>query len=165
MKRIGLLSDTHGMVPKQVYTFFKDVDIILHSGDIGSTDILDELKHFKPTIAVYGNIDGYELYSQIKKVETFEIEGVKIMMTHIGGYPKRYEKGIKELIKMEKPNIFISGHSHILKVIFDQELNLLHMNPGASGNYGFHQVCTMIRFNVEDGKPKDLEILEYEKHS
>ena len=86
-------------------------------------------------------------------------------MTHIGGYPKRYEKGIKELLKTEKPNIFISGHSHILKVIFDHDLNLLHMNPGAAGKYGFHNVCTMIRFNVEDSKPKDLEVLEYEKHS
>ena len=85
MKRIGLLSDTHGMVPKQVYTFFKDVDIILHAGDIGSTDVLEELKQFKPTIAVYGNVDGYEIYSQIKRVETFELEGVKIMMTHTGG--------------------------------------------------------------------------------
>ena len=165
MKRIGLLSDTHGMVPKQFYTFFKDVDIILHAGDIGSTDVLEELKQFKPTIAVYGNVDGYEIYSQIKRVETFELEGVKIMMTHIGGYPKRYEKGIKELLKAEKPNIFISGHSHILKVIFDHDLNLLHMNPGAAGKYGFHNVCTMIRFNVEDSKPKDLEVLEYEKHS
>ena len=165
MKRIGLLSDTHGMVPKQVYTFFKDVDIILHAGDIGSTDVLEELKHFKPTIAVYGNVDGCEIDSEAKRIETFEIEGVKIMMTHIGGYPKHYEKAVKELLKEEKPNIFISGHSHILKVIFDHELNLLHMNPGASGNYGFHNVCTMIRFNVEDGKPKDLEILEYEKYS
>ncbi|MFA7081394.1 MAG: metallophosphoesterase family protein [Bacteroidales bacterium] len=165
MKRIGLLSDTHGMVPKQVYTFFKDVDIILHAGDIGSTDVLEELKHFKPTIAVFGNVDGYELYSDLKRIETFELEGVKIMLTHIGGYPKRYEKGIKEILIKEKPNIFISGHSHILKVIFDHQLNLLHMNPGAAGKYGFHNVCTMIRFNVDDGKPKDLEVLEYEKHS
>lgn len=165
MKRIGLLSDTHGMVPKQVYTFFKDVDIILHAGDIGTRDVLEELKHFKPTIAVYGNVDGYEIYSEAKRIEIFEIEGVKIMMTHIGGYPKHYEKGIKEMLVKEKPNIFISGHSHILKVIFDHDLNLLHMNPGASGNYGFHNVCTMIRFNIEEGKPKDLEILEYEKYS
>lgn len=165
MKRIGLLSDTHGMVPKQVYTFFKDVDIILHAGDIGSTEVLEELKHFKPTMAVYGNIDGCELYSELKRVESFEIEGVKIIMTHIGGHPKRYEKGIKELLVREKPDIFISGHSHILKVIYDNKLNLLHLNPGAAGKYGFHMVCTMIRFNIEQGKPKDLEILEYDKNS
>jgi len=163
MKTIGLLSDTHGSIPKQVYTFFEEVDIILHAGDIGSTDAYEELKHFKPLVAVYGNIDGYELYSQIKKIETINIEETKIIMTHIGGYPKHYEKHIKEFLKIEKPKIFISGHSHILKVIYDTELNLLHINPGAAGKYGFHNVCTMIRFNVEYGRPKDLEVLEYAK--
>lgn len=163
MKTIGLLSDTHGIVPKQVYTFFEKADIILHAGDLGSTDVLEELKNFKPTIAVYGNIDGYEIYSQIKKIETIEIEEAKIILTHIGGYPKHYEKGIKELLKIEKPNIFISGHSHILKVMFDKELNLLHINPGAAGKYGFHKLCTMVCFNIENSKPKNLEVLEYDK--
>ena len=163
MKRIGVLSDTHGIVPKQVYTFFENVDIILHAGDLGSTDVLDELRNFKPTIAVFGNIDGYEIYSQIKRIETFKIEDTKIMMTHIGGYPNHYEKGIKELLTIEKPNIFISGHSHILKVIYDKKFNLLHINPGAAGKYGFHQVSTLVRFCIDRDKPKDLEIMEYSK--
>ena len=163
MKTIGLLSDTHGIVPKQVYTFFENVDIILHAGDLGSTDVLDELRHFKPTIAVFGNIDGYDVYSQTKRIETFKIEETKIMMTHIGGYPNHYQKGIKELLIEEKPNIFISGHSHILKVIYDKKYNLLHINPGAAGHYGFHQVSTMIRFCIDNDKPKDLEIIEYDK--
>ncbi|MFA6199545.1 MAG: metallophosphoesterase family protein [Bacteroidales bacterium] len=163
MKRIGVLSDTHGIVPKQVYTFFENVDIILHAGDLGSTDVLDELRNFKPTIAVFGNIDSYEIYSQIKRIETFKIEDTKIMMTHIGGYPNHYEKGIKELLTIEKPNIFISGHSHILKVIYDKKFNLLHINPGAAGHYGFHQVSTLVRFYIDGDKPKDLEIMEYSK--
>lgn len=163
MKTIGLLSDTHGIVPKQVYTFFENVDIILHAGDLGSTDVLDELRHFKPTIAVFGNIDGYDVYSQTKKIETFKIEETKIMMTHIGGYPNHYQKGIKELLIEEKPNIFISGHSHILKVMYDKKYNLLHINPGAAGHYGLHQVSTMIKFCIDKDKPKDLEIIEYDK--
>lgn len=163
MKTIGLLSDTHGIVPKQVYTFFENVDIILHAGDLGSTDVLDELRHFKPTIAVFGNIDGYDVYSQTKRIETFNIEETKIMMTHIGGYPNHYQKGIKEMLIEEKPNIFISGHSHILKVMYDKKYNLLHINPGAAGHYGFHQVSTMIRFCIDKDKPKDLEIIEYDK--
>lgn len=163
MKRIGVLSDTHGIIPKQVYTFFENVDIILHAGDLGSTDVLDELRNFKPTIAVFGNIDSYEIYSQIKRIEAFEIEKTKIIMTHIGGYPNHYEKGIKELLTIEKPNIFISGHSHILKVIFDKKYNLLHINPGAAGKYGFHQVSTLIRFCIDGDKPTDLEIMEYPK--
>lgn len=163
MTKIGVLSDTHGILPKQVYSFFKDVDLVLHAGDIGSSDVLDELKLFKPTIAVYGNIDGYDIIGDINKIEYIDIEDMKIMITHIGGYPNRYEKGIIELIEAHKPSIFISGHSHILKVMYDKKYNLLHINPGAAGRYGFHKVSTMVRFAINGKRAEDLEIIEYEK--
>lgn len=162
MKKIGVLSDTHGHLPKEVYEFFKDVDLIIHAGDIGSVDVLNELQAFKKTVAVYGNIDDFDVVVLTEKVENIEIEGLKIMVTHIGGYPNRYERGIKELIEIERPNIFISGHSHILKVINDLKYSLLHINPGAAGRHGIHQISTLIRFTI-DSVPKDLEVLEFNK--
>lgn len=162
MKKIGVLSDTHGHLPKEVYEFFKDVDLIIHAGDIGSVDVLNELQAFKKTVAVYGNIDDFDVVVLTEKVENIEIEGLKIMVTHIGGYPNRYERGIKELIEIERPNIFISGHSHILKVINDPKYSLLHINPGAAGRHGIHQISTLVRFTI-DSVPKDLEILEFNK--
>ncbi len=162
MKKIGVLSDTHGHLPKEVYEFFKDVDLIIHAGDIGSVDVLNELQAFKKTVAVYGNIDDFDVVVLTEKVENIEIEGLKIMVTHIGGYPNRYERGIKELIEIERPNIFISGHSHILKVINDPKYSLLHINPGAAGRQGIHQISTLVRFTI-DSVPKDLEILEFNK--
>lgn len=162
MKKIGVLSDTHGHLPKEVYEFFKDVDLIIHAGDIGSVDVLNELQAFKKTVAVYGNIDDFDVVVLTEKVENIKIEGLKIMVTHIGGYPNRYERGIKELIEIERPNIFISGHSHILKVINDPKYSLLHINPGAAGRQGIHQISTLVRFTI-DSVPKDLEILEFNK--
>lgn len=162
MTKIGVLSDTHGHLPKEVYEFFKDVDLIIHAGDIGSVDVLNELQAFKKTVAVYGNIDDFDVVALTEKVENIEIEGLKIMVTHIGGYPNRYERGIKELIEIERPNIFISGHSHILKVINDPKYSLLHINPGAAGRQGMHQISTLVRFTI-DSVPKDLEILEFNK--
>lgn len=162
MKRIGVMSDTHGHLPKEVYDFFKDVDLIIHAGDIGSVEVLDELQAFKETVAVYGNIDDFDVVVRTEKVENIEIEGLKIMITHIGGYPNRYERGIKELIEIQRPNIFISGHSHILKVMNDTKYNLLHINPGAAGRQGIHQISTLIRFTI-DSVPKDLEVLEFNK--
>lgn len=162
MKKIGVLSDTHGHLPKEVYEFFKDVDLIIHAGDIGSVDVLNELQAFKKTVAVYGNIDDFDVVVLTEKVENIEIEGLKIMITHIGGYPNRYERGIKELIEIERPNIFISGHSHILKVMNDPKYSLLHINPGAAGRQGIHQISTLIRFKI-DSVPKDLEVLEFNK--
>lgn len=162
MKKIGVLSDTHGHLPKEVYEFFKDVDLIIHAGDIGSVDVLNELQAFKKTVAVYGNIDDFDVVVLTEKVENIEIEGLKIMVTHIGGYPNRYERGIKELIEIERPNIFISGHSHILKVINDPKYSLLHINPGAAGRQGIHQISTLVRFTI-DSMPKDLEVLEFNK--
>lgn len=160
MKRIGLLSDTHGWLNPKVFDFFKDCDEIWHVGDIGSTDVADALMAFKPLRGVYGNIDDYRTRVMFNWLNIFTIENVKVMMTHIGGYPGHYEPGIKELIIKEKPNIFISGHSHILKVMNDKELNLLHINPGAAGNSGFHKVITMLRFQIDGSEIKNMELYE-----
>ena len=160
MKKIGLLSDTHGWLNPAVFEFFKDCDEIWHVGDIGSTDVADSLSAFKPLRAVYGNIDDQKIRLMFPKVNIFTVENVKVMMTHIGGYPGRYEPGIKELIIKEKPNIFISGHSHILKVMNDHELHLLHINPGAAGNSGFHKVITMLRFQIDGSEIKNMELYE-----
>lgn len=161
MKRIGVLSDTHGIVPKQVYTFFKDCDELWHAGDCGP-GVLEELKKFKPIKAVWGNIDKYELHYEYPKINIFECEGQKVVMTHIGGYPKHYESNIRKLLLEVKPQIFICGHSHILKVMYDPELELLHINPGAAGRQGFQKVSTLVRFTI-DGEPKDLQILDFPK--
>ena len=160
MKKIGLLSDTHGWLNPAVFEFFKDCDEIWHVGDIGSTDVADSLSAFKPLRAVYGNIDDQKIRLMFSRVNIFTIENVKVMMTHIGGYPGRYEPGIKELIIKEKPNIFISGHSHILKVMNDHNLHLLHINPGAAGNSGFHKVITMVRFQIDGSEIKNMELYE-----
>ena len=160
MKKIGLLSDTHGWLNPAVFEFFKDCDEIWHVGDIGSTDVADSLSAFKPLRAVYGNIDDQKIRLMFPRVNIFTIENVKVIMTHIGGYPGRYEPGIKELIIKEKPNIFISGHSHILKVMNDHNLHLLHINPGAAGNSGFHKVITMVRFQIDGSEIKNMELYE-----
>ena len=160
MKKIGLLSDTHGWLNPAVFEFFEDCDEIWHVGDIGSTDVADSLSAFKPLRAVYGNIDDQKIRLMFPKVNIFTVENVKVMMTHIGGYPNRYEPGIKELIIKEKPNIFISGHSHILKVMNDKDLRLLHINPGAAGNTGFHKVITMLRFQIDGSEIKNMELYE-----
>ena len=164
MKKIGLLSDTHGWLNPAVFDFFKDCDEIWHVGDIGSTDVADSLSAFKPLRAVYGNIDDQKVRLMFPKINIFTIENVKVMMTHIGGYPSHYEPGIKALIIKEKPNIFISGHSHILKVMNDHELNLLHINPGAAGNTGFHKVITMLRFQIDGSEIKNMELYEKARH-
>ena len=160
MKKIGLLSDTHGWLNPAVFEFFKDCDEIWHVGDIGSTDVADALSSFKPLRAVYGNIDDQKVRLMFPKINIFTVENVKVMMTHIGGYPNHYETGIRELIIKEKPNIFISGHSHILKVMNDHDLHLLHINPGAAGNSGFHKVITMVRFQIDGSEIKNMELYE-----
>ncbi|MBO7074121.1 MAG: metallophosphoesterase family protein [Bacteroidales bacterium] len=160
MTKIGLLSDTHGWIFPSVYEFFKDCDEIWHAGDIGGTDVARCLSSFKPLKAVYGNIDDYRIRQMFPKIQIFTVENVKVMMTHIGGYPDHYESGIKELIIKEKPNIFISGHSHILKVMNDHKLNLLHINPGAAGNSGFHRVVTMVRFQIDGSEIQKMEVYE-----
>ncbi|MCD4833942.1 MAG: metallophosphatase family protein [Bacteroidales bacterium] len=160
MKRIGLLSDTHGHVDERIINFFKDCDELWHAGDIGNIETADKIAKYKPLKAVYGNIDGHEVRIVYPKIQSFTCENVKVLMTHIGGYPGKYEKGMKELIKNEKPDIFISGHSHILKVIYDKKNELLHINPGATGKSGLHKYQTAVRFVIDGKKIKDLEVFE-----
>lgn len=163
MKRIGLLSDTHGWLDPKLLDFFKDCDEVWHCGDIGDVAVADELASRFTLRAVHGNIDGWELRRMFRETEIFECEGVKVMMTHIGGYPGRYELRIKPLLSVEAPRLFVCGHSHIAKVMFDEERKCLHVNPGAAGKYGFHHVRTAVRFVLDQGHVKDLELAEYEK--
>ncbi|MBL0308535.1 MAG: metallophosphoesterase family protein [Bacteroidetes bacterium] len=164
MLKIGLLSDTHGFLDTKIKEVFKDVDEIWHAGDIGTTELADELKQFKPFFAVYGNIDGKELRMDFPLHLEMEKEGLKILLIHIGGYPGNYEPKARKKIEELKPDIFICGHSHILKVMRDQQHhNMLMMNPGAAGSHGFHKIKTVLRFNLDNGKIKDLEAIELGK--
>jgi putative phosphoesterase len=158
--RIGLLSDTHSYLDPKVFDYFEECDEIWHAGDIGNADVVDQLEAFKPLRAVYGNIDDHEMRLRFPEDDRFECEGVDVWMTHIGGYPGRYNVRVREAIRKNPPKLFISGHSHILKVMPDKKLNLLHINPGACGNHGFHKVRTLIRFTIEAGSIKDLEVIE-----
>ncbi|HIW87652.1 MAG TPA: YfcE family phosphodiesterase [Candidatus Onthomorpha intestinigallinarum] len=164
MKRIGVMSDSHGRVPKQVYEFFKDTDIILHCGDIGSDEVLEELRLFKPTIAVWGNCDNrYEL-NDVKEFQIFTLENLRLMMTHIGGYPKHYNPSLIKRFRDEKPDIFLCGHSHILRVMYDRDFDFLLINPGACGKMGIHNKCTLVRLALDKGKAKDLEVMDFSKY-
>lgn len=163
MLRIGLLSDTHGYINPRILDFFSTCDEIWHAGDIGNIETADKLAAFKPLKAVYGNIDGTELRKSYPKNQVFNCEGVKVLMTHIGGYPERYEKDASKLIETEKPGLFICGHSHILKVLYDKKHELLHINPGAAGNSGFHHVITSVRFVIEGKDIRDLEVFEKQR--
>jgi len=160
VKKILLLSDTHSYIDAQIIKFVKQADEVWHVGDIGSLNITDTLQKLKPLRAVYGNIDDADARLEFPLDNKFTIENVSVWMTHIGGYPNRYNIRIKEEIKKKPPTLFISGHSHILKVQFDKKLNLLHLNPGAAGNHGFHKVRTMLRFVIDKDNIKDLEIIE-----
>ncbi|MDA3931091.1 MAG: metallophosphoesterase family protein [Prolixibacteraceae bacterium] len=160
MKQIGLLSDTHSFIDPKLYEFFKDCDEIWHAGDFGNIETLDTLSAFKPLRGVYGNIDDQKIRKVFKKHLKFKIEEVKVWITHIGGYPGHYDKSVKPGIYSDPPTLFISGHSHILKVIYDKKNGALHMNPGASGNYGEHKVKTLLRFIIDGNNIRDLEILE-----
>lgn len=163
MKRIGLLSDTHGHIPKKAYEFFADCNEIWHAGDIGNIETAKELAGIKQLKAVYGNIDGQDIRSFYPLYQEFNCEGVKVLMIHIGGYPGRYTPEARKLIEEVKPKLFITGHSHILKVINDTKYNLLHINPGAAGKYGMHQIATLIRFVIDGEDIRDLEIQELPK--
>ncbi len=165
MKKILLLSDTHSFIDNQILKFVKQVDEVWHAGDIGDIKVTDTINSIKPLRAVYGNIDGTEARSQFPLDNKFRVEDVTIWMTHIGGYPNRYNKRIKDDLKKTTPKIFISGHSHILKVQYDKKLNLLHLNPGAAGKHGFHAIRTMLRFELDKGEIKNLEIIELAKKS
>src|SRR5690606_7200765 len=144
MTRIGLISDTHGYLDDAVFRHFENCDEIWHAGYFGTMEIADRLSSFKPLKAVYGNIDGNDLRAKYPEDLLFQCEGVKVLMTHIGGYPPKYNSRIKPLIEAHKPGLFISGHSHILKVMYDEKMACLHINPGAAGNQGWHKVRTLV---------------------
>jgi putative phosphoesterase len=163
MKKILLLSDTHSFIDAQILKFVKQADEVWHVGDIGDLKVTDAIKKLKPLRAVFGNIDDQDARAEFPLDLKFEIEKTTVWMTHIGGYPNNYYRRIKEKIHTDPPKIFISGHSHILKVQYDKKLNLLHLNPGAAGNYGFHKIRTMLRFQLENGEIKNLEIIELAK--
>lgn len=162
--RIGLLSDTHGYLDKKIFDVFKNVDEIWHAGDLGTIELCDELKNFKPFYAVFGNIDGKEIRLEYPLNLILEREGLKILMTHIGGYPGNYEPKARRQIAEVNPDIFICGHSHILKVMRDEKHhNMLVMNPGAAGVQGFHKVKTVLRLTLNNGKVENLEAIELGK--
>lgn len=163
MTRILLLSDTHGYIDDTILKYARQADEIWHAGDIGSFDVTDALGALKPVRAVYGNIDDHRLQKEFPLDDRFKCENVDVWMTHIGGYPKRYDRRIREQIKKNPPKLFISGHSHILKVMWDKNLNLLHMNPGSCGKNGFHQIRTMLRFDIDGEEIKNLEVIELGK--
>lgn len=163
MKRIGLLSDTHSYLDPKVFHYFEECDEIWHAGDLGTLELLEELEAFKPTRAVYGNIDGAEIRAAAPENLIWDCEGLRVFMTHIGGYPGRYNARVREILDREKPGLYICGHSHILKVMTDKKRGLLHINPGAAGKHGFHKVKTLTRFTVEQGQLKDLEVIELGK--
>ena len=165
MKRIALLSDTHGFLDPELKKYIDPCHEVWHAGDIGTLEVTDTLESWKPLRAVYGNIDGDKLRVVHPENQLFELEGVKVLITHIGGYPGRYTARVRELIAAERPKLYICGHSHILKVMFDKKYNCLHMNPGAAGIHGFHKVKTLLRFTLDKGNIKDLEVIELGKRS
>lgn len=163
MKKIGLLSDTHGYWNDKFETYFASCDEIWHAGDIGSIELAGRFEALKPFRAVYGNIDDYKTRVVYPQTLRFTIENVEVLMTHIGGYPGHYDPSIRAQLLARPPKLFISGHSHILKVMYDKKLECLHMNPGAAGKYGFHRVRTLLRFVLDEGDIKDLEVIEIGK--
>lgn len=154
------MSDTHSYLHPQVFKYFEEVDEIWHAGDIGNVGLADQLEAFKPFRAVYGNIDGADIRIRYPETLRFTVEGVEVLMTHIGGYPGKYAPGIREALKKDPPKLFICGHSHILKVMPDPALQLLHMNPGACGQQGWHKVKTLLRFQLNQGRIEQLEVIE-----
>lgn len=160
MTRIGLISDTHSYLDEAVFKHFDNCDEIWHAGDFGTIGLADQLAAFKPLKGVYGNIDDKDVREVYPESLRFNCEGVDVWMTHIGGYPGRYSQHIKAEIYSNPPKLFITGHSHILKVIPDKKLHLLHLNPGAAGKQGWHKVRTLMRFNIDGEKIQDLQIIE-----
>ena len=161
--KIGLLSDTHSYLDPRIFDFFSECEEIWHAGDIGDSKVSDELMAFKPFKAVYGNIDDQSIRIQFPLNLLFTCEGIKVFITHIGGYPGKYTKRVREILRKEKSQLYICGHSHILKVMHDKSLDLLHINPGACGNHGFHKMKTIIRFDIIDSQIKNLEVIELGK--
>ena len=163
MTRIGLISDTHHYLDEAVFKHFAHCDEIWHGGDFGTSEIPDALKAFKPLRGVYGNIDGQDIRTQFPEVLKFTCEEVKVLMIHIGGYPGKYTPLARQELLAFKPQLFITGHSHILKVMYDAKFSCLHMNPGAAGKQGWHKVRTLIRFAIDGNNIKDCEVIELGK--
>ena len=165
MKKIGLLSDTHGYIDPKIYTYFADVDEVWHAGDVGDVSVIDELKAFKPLRGVYGNIDDHVVRMEFPEFNRFKIEEVEVLMTHIAGKPGKYAKPAFEELEKAAPKLFICGHSHILLVKMDPNYNMLWMNPGACGIKGFHSIKTILRFSISGDRIHDLEVIELGKRA
>ncbi|MEM1134528.1 MAG: metallophosphoesterase family protein [Bacteroidota bacterium] len=161
--QIGLLSDTHGTINDEMLQYFKDCDEIWHAGDLGSLEVVEQIQRFKTLKAVYGNIDDATIRSVCPEEQFFICAGLKIYIIHIGGYPPKYTNKLKKRLDTLQPDVFVCGHSHILKIIPDRERNLLHLNPGAAGNHGFHKVRTMLRFAIKESRVCDMELIELGK--
>jgi len=161
--RIGLLSDTHGWLDPAVFDYFEECNEVWHAGDIGTMEVLEKLEDFRPVRAVYGNIDNAQIRAATVKNQIFTVAGLSVVITHIGGYPGRYNARVRELLNEHRPDLYICGHSHILKVMPDKKRHLLHINPGACGRHGFHKMRTLVRFAIKEGKITDLEVVELGK--
>lgn len=161
--RIGVLSDTHGHVDLEVYKHFKEVDEIWHAGDVGSLKVISDLEAFRPLRAVWGNMDGFDVRQCTSEYQLFTAGSKKVLMIHIGGYPGRYAPRALELIREQRPDIFVCGHSHILKVVYDRAYGMLCINPGAAGSTGIHRVRTLLRFSIEGDNVSDMEVIEFGK--
>jgi putative phosphoesterase len=164
LKKILLLSDTHSCIDESILKYVKQADEVWHAGDIGNLQVTDEIKKYKPLRAVYGNIDDAEARLEFPEEQVFVCEGMKVYMIHIGGYPGKYRTQVKNQLLREKPGLYICGHSHILKIQYDPQYSVLHLNPGAAGISGFHQVRTMLRFVLDQGNIKDMELIEWPKN-
>lgn len=165
MKRIGLLSDTHSYWDDRYALHFKDCDEIWHAGDVGDMSIIQRLREITPVVrAVSGNIDHGDVRRLNPELDIFELEGVRVLLTHIGGYPGKYARGMRQLLADEHIRLMVCGHSHILRVKYDPDLQLLHINPGAAGVHGWQQVRTLVRFTLDEGAPHDLEVIELSKN-
>lgn len=163
MTRIGVLSDTHGLLDARILEHFANVNEIWHAGDIGSTEVLQCLREFKPTRAVYGNMDSSDVRYSLSEFYRFQVENVNVLMTHIGGYPGKYNPWLIPMFKKDTPQLFVCGHSHILKIQYDNTWHMLTMNPGAAGKQGWHTVQTLLRFVIDGDNIQDLEVIELER--
>ena len=158
--RIGLLSDTHGHYDAELLEFFDDVDEVWHAGDFGTIEVADRLAEFRPLRGVFGNVDGLEVRDRFPEHERFVADGIDVWITHIGGYPGRYDRRVRASLRERAPDLFICGHSHVVRAQRDPQLGLLHLNPGAAGHQGFHTLRTMMRFDIVDGAVQNLKLIE-----